>query len=645
MLVSYNWLKDYLGDAIPTPEKIAELLTFHSFEIESVEKKEGDTVIDVKVLPDRSSDCLCHRGIARELATLLGVELSSDPLQTPVVLPPTEVITVNIADSDLCPRFTVSLVSGVTVNDSPQWLQDRLAVLGMRSINNIVDATNYVMLALGQPLHAYDADEFPRVDGTWRFGVRPAKGGETVSLLAEGGKDEDRVVILNDGELVIVDDSTDTAIGLAGVKGGKFASVHKETKQILIEAANFQPSRTRRTARQHGILIEASKRFENEPSRYLPPYAQHEIIELITTIAGGQCEGYVDVYPQPQTNPVVVLSPVQVNALLGLTLGVDDIVSILLRLGVTVVKQENLTLHCVGPAERTDLNLPEDYIAEIGRVYGYEHVIATTPQPVPLPEYNARHYYNERVRRALVALGFSEVITTSFRAKDEVQLLSSLASDKTYLRSSLWFNLQETLNKNVPFIDWLGVRDIRVFEIGTVFHKQAGVISEYTALALGVQTKQSGPTRADETILATAQAAVATALGTSPTWRQESGLAETNFTLCLESLPTPNTYDPVPPAPAITVKPYSLFPSVTRDIAMWVDNDTKADTVINVLNDAAGPLRVRTTLVDNFRKDDRVSLAFRLVFQASDRTLTDEEVNTIMTLVYAAAAHAGWVTR
>jgi len=645
MLVSYNWLKEYVGASLPSPEEIADLLTFHAFEIESVEQQNDDTVIDVKILPDRGSDCLSQRGVAREIASILGVSLEKDPLATQPALLSTDAIAVEIEDAAMCPRFTAGIISGITVGPSPEWLVKRLAALGQRSINNIVDATNYVMYATGQPLHAYDADKFPAVDGVWKFGVRAAKEGEEVSLLAEGGKDEDRVVTLKGGELLVVDGSTDQPIGLAGVKGGRFAGVDAGTKRIIVEAAHFHPGRTRKTARGLGIVIDASKRFENEPSRNLPPYAQAEITDLVTEIAGGTFEGWVDVYPAPKENPAVTVTPTNVNARLGLTLSIDDIAALLHRVGVTVTKNENQTLTCVGPFERTDLTIEENFIEEVGRIYGYQHVASVVPETVPLTEYNARQFYTERIRATLVALGYSEVITSSFRKKDQIRLLSSLASDKEYLRSTLTKNITEVLDKNAPFTDLLGTPDTRVFEIGNVFEKTTDDIAEHTALAIGVRIKPSGYTGKEDAVLKVAEEAVAEALGVSLTWKEEKGVAEVNLTPVITSLPAPTAYDAVPPSPEIAVRPFSVYPAMSRDIAMWVPEGTEIEQVAAVLQEPAGDLCVRITHVDSFTKEGRTSLAFRLVFQATDRTLTDEEVNPVMDAVYGAATKAGWETR
>lgn len=645
MLVSYNWLKDYLGETIPSAEKIAELLTFHSFEIESIEKVGDDVVIDVDVLPNRSSDCLCHRGIAREIATILNSSLVHDPLSVQgIILPPTEAITVDIQDTEACRRFTASVIEGIEVKDSPQWLKDRLNALGQRSINNIVDATNYVMYAVGQPIHAYDAERFPQVAGKWQFQVRKAQENEVVSLIAEGGKDEDRNITLTGSELLVVDASSNTPVGLAGVKGGRFAGVDSKTTKIIVEAANFEPILTRRTARGLGIVIDASKRFENEPSRELPPFAQSEIVALITQIAGGKCVGYVDVYPTKAVATVVIVSPVRVNALLGIDISADEMTSLLLRAGIQVTA-ENGNLLCVGPFERTDLTIEEDFIEEIGRIYGYNNIASVIPKTVPLREFNARLYYSEKVRELLVSLGFSEVITSSFCKKDQIQLQNALSGDKSYMRSSLVKNIVEVLDKNAGYTDLLGTQDTRVFEIGTVFEKTEGSISEHVSLCFGVRLKQTGYSGKEDAVVSDTLTQLETLLGITLHGKNDKGVVEIHFTDVFTKLPVPSAYDPIEVAQEISYKPFSLYPSVTRDIALWVSEGVEPSEVETILNETAGALRVRTTLVDVFTKEGRTSYAFRLVFQSYEKTLTDEEVNAVMESVYAAVQEKGWETR
>jgi len=644
MLVVRDWLKEYAGDSLPSAEEIEKLLTFHAFEIEGVETVEGEEVIDVDVLPNRSSDCLCHRGIAREIATLTGTPLVYDPLAEPVELASTDDITVTIEDPQACPRFTASLITGIEVKESPEWLKKRLTAIGQRPINNIVDATNYVMFAIGQPLHAYDADLFPQVDGKWQFGVRLAKEGEVVSLIAEGGKDEDRDVTLKGTELLIIDDSSNTPIGLAGVKGGRYAGVHEGTTKIIIEAAHFDPVLTRKTARGLGIVIDASKRFENEPSRELPPYGQKEIVDLILKIAGGTCEGMIDVYRERWEEKKVAVSATRTNALLGLSIESDEMKRILLQAGMTVGETDDGFM-VAGPWERTDLAIEEDFIEEIGRVYGYQHVASIVPESVNLSEYNARQFYGDRVRDTLISLGFSEVITSSFRKKDEISLLNALASDKGCLRSSLHKNIADVLDKNAGFTDLFGTQDTRVFEIGTVFKKGEHGVEEHVSLCLGVRTKQSGHSKKDDEVLEAAIGELTISLDTNLSFDTKEGIAECNFTDLYSKLPAPTSYDALSLSAEINFTPFSVFPHMSRDIALWVSEGTDAATVEKVLNEHASDLRVRTTLFDEFSKDGKTSYAFRLVFQSNEKTLTDEEVNTIMDSVNTAASTEGWEVR
>ncbi|MBP6924428.1 MAG: phenylalanine--tRNA ligase subunit beta [Candidatus Pacebacteria bacterium] len=645
MKVVHSWLKDYLGDALPTSAQVEELLTFHSFEIDGLEEVIGETVIDVSVLPNRASDCLCHRGIARELAALLDVSLVHDPLSTKPELVPTNKIAVDIQNEIACPRFTAALVTGVTVGESPAWLKKRLNALGVRSINNIVDATNYVMYALGEPMHAYDADLFPQVDGKWRFVVRDARAGETISLLAEGGKDEDRIVELIGTELLIVDGSSDTPIGLAGVKGGRYAGVHAGTKNIIIEAAHFHPTITRKTARRLGIVIDASKRFENEPSRELPPYAQAEIVKLIADIAGGTFEGWVDKYKAEKQNPEVVVPVAQTNALLGLKLPPAEMKNILHRIGARIVSASTDSFIVVGPWERNDLTIAEDFIEEIGRIHGLHNVVSVHPEQMELPSVSAKQYVTEAVRQELLQAGFSEVITSSFTNKADIQLQNSLAADKTYVRNSLSKSIAKVLDANFTHTDLLGISDVRVFEIGTVFDKTETSVSEHTAIALGVRTKGNGYNPKDDAILKTACETVEQILGTKLEWQTEKGVAEANLSEILPSILVPSAYPAYISKTPATYKPVSIYPAMSRDIALWVGEGEMSATVESTILQAAGNLCVRLSLFDTFTKDGRTSYAFRLVFQSFEKTLTDEEVTIHMDAVYKAVAERGWEVR
>lgn len=641
MKVVYDWLKKYVGDDMPGLEKLDELLTFHAFEIDGIEKAGNHNVIDVKVLPDRSSDCLSHRGVAHELATLIGKPLSYDPFKETVSLTPvTRKITVSIENPDNCRRFGAAHITGITIKESPEWLKERLKALGQRPINNVVDATNYVMLSLGQPLHAYDATKFPHKDDVWQFGVRMARDGEEVMTLSK------ETYTLKNNVQLIVDSSTDTPVGIAGVKGGAYAEIDSTTTDVILEAANFNPQVTRRATQSIRLQTDASKRFENNLSPELIPYALHACVALILETASGICEGYVDVYPQPIKNIEVMVRKTHMEALLGVMLTHDTVRDILTRLDF-VYTEDGDSWTVTAPFERTDVTIPEDVIAEIGRIYGYEHVKAVVPSSVPLIELNTRHYYSEQIRTFLVAQGFSEVITSSFRKKDVIELQNALASDKGCLRSALKENIREALDRNMPNIDLLGLQSIQIFEIGTVFNKEheEGGIAEHMSLALGVRTKQQGYVPKDDARLEEVATLLKESLGVEIEWSQEKGVFECNLTKILTQLSMPPTYGPYAKSPDVTYVPFSVYPFIARDIALWTPLNTDAHTIESHIREKAGTLLTRLSLFDEFKKDGRISYAFRLIFQSFERTLTDDEINAIMEEMYTSLKEKGFEIR
>ncbi len=641
MKVVHEWLKEYVGGAMPTVSECDTLFTFHAFEVDGIEVVEGRDVLDIKVLPDRASDCLSHRGIAHELAALIGTPLLHDPLREEVVLTPlTEKITVTISDTDACRRFGAALMTSVTIKESPEWLKSRLHALGQRSINNVVDATNYVMLGLGQPLHAYDAEKFPHTETGWHFGVRMAKEGEEITTLTGD------TYSLTPTVQLITDAESGAPAGVAGIKGGKLAEIDASTTSIILEAANFDPQITRKAAQFLKLQTDASKRFENNLSPELIPYALTEVVRLITEIAGGALEGYADVYPTPLLNAPVTVSLAHVNALLGMALTGDVVDDILARLGFTFIKDAE-TWTVTAPWGRTDVTIAADVIADIGRVYGYEHVASVLPTPVSLTEYNLRQYYSEKIRQVLIAAGCSEVITSSFRKTDIITLQNALASDKGSLRSTLMHNIREALDKNMPNADLLGLTTLSLFEIGTVFSKTpAGDdVAEHISLAIGVRTKQQGYTPKDDAPLAALVAQVEEVLGVSLRGTSEKGVYECNLTEALTTLPVPQAYDAYVPQEPISFTPFSAYPFISRDIALWVPETVTAEIIEKEIRENAGALLTRITLFDSFAKEGRVSYAFRLIFQSYEKTLTDIEIGECMKMVGDAITAASWEVR
>lgn len=642
MKVVYDWLKEYVGEEMPSVEKLDELFTFHAFEIDGTEKVGTFDVIDVKVLPDRSSDCLSHRGIAFELGALIKKPLCKDILRGDVSLTPvTERVTVAIENPENCCRFGAALITDVVVKESPVWLKERLEALGQRSINNVVDATNYVMLALGQPLHAYDAEKFPHEGDVWKFGVRMSHEGESVTTLSN------ETYTLKEGSVQLITEfSSDVAVGIAGIKGGKYAEIDTQTTSIILEAANFNPQITRKGTQAIRLQTDASKRFENDISPELIPYALKEVVALILEIAGGTFDGFVDAYPKPILNPKVTVTLSQINGLLGVILTTDIVEDIFTRLGFSFMKTTG-GWEVVAPFERTDITIPEDLIAEVGRVHGYEHVVSVLPEAYLLTEYNARHYYSEKIRDILVGEGFSEVITSSFRKKDSIELQNALASDKGCLRSRLSENIREVLDRNMPNIDLLALTQLQVFEIGTVFYKndEGTDVAEHVALSLGVRTKQQGYSPKDDARGQEVALLIESLLGTSLEYTISQGVLECNLTKLLTQLPVPTAYDAYAPNEQTLFASYSVYPFMSRDIALWVPEETTTHEIETLIRSHAGALLVRLTLFDSFSKDGRVSYAFRLIFQSFEKTLTDEEVALIMEKIYEEAKNKGFEVR
>ncbi|HEX4798939.1 MAG TPA: phenylalanine--tRNA ligase subunit beta [Candidatus Paceibacterota bacterium] len=641
MKVSYLWLKEYVGETMPPVEELETLLTFHAFEIDGIEQVGDDAILDVKVLPDRGADCLSHRGIAREITSLIASTLTYDPFYTSTPeITSSERVRAHIADTEQCARISFALMTGVTIGESPAWLKQRLSAIGQRSINNVVDATNYVMYALGQPLHAYDAKKLTEKNGTYALGVRMAREGECITTLSQ------ETYTLNAQTQLIVDGHSDVPLSLAGVKGGAHAEVDATTTMIILEAGNFNPQTTRKTAQRFKLFTDAAKRFENGVSPEMVSPALCEVVALILEIAGGVCEGKCDTYPHPARQEKVLVKHARVESVLGIPVSVEVIEDILARIGCLFEIVEG-GWSVLPPRERIDICISEDIIAEIGRIYGYEHIPARIPTAKPITEYNARQEYSERVRHFLIEKGFSEVITSSFCEKDEVILLNALASDKGALRSSLRGNVADVLTRNMYHIDLLGIPYTAVFEIGTVFTKDETNhdVVEYTACALGVRTKVSGYTPHDDVILRTVIQELEAYLGTVLGGSMENGIYEYNFSELLTKVPAPTAYTAHPKREVVTFKPYSHYPHLRRDIALWASTDMSDVEVRSCIEAYAGDLLVRMDLFDTFTKDGKTSYAFRLVFQSSERTLTDDEIAETMRELEGALKERGCVIR
>lgn len=629
MLISYNWLNKYFDGNLPAPDKVAEALTFHAWEIDEVREIEGNTILDVKVLPDKSMWALSYRGIAKDLSVILNIPLSKDPLQKDFDLKSPTATSIKI-ESNSCRRFKAARIEGVKVGPSPDWLKGALESIGQRSINNIVDASNFVMFDLGQPSHAFDAN----LVGDNGFIIRQAKEGEKIV-----GLDEVEYTF-NSEDTVIARGDNDEILSIAGLKGGIHSGISEATTDVIVEVANWNPVTIRRTGQRLKLRTDASSRYENGIVPEMVPYGLKAVIDLIIEIAGGELVGVDEVIKEENPTTKVSVSLSKINSVLGLELSSNDVTSILDRfLWKYEVDEGNFVI--TSPFERTDLQIAEDIIEEVGRIFGYQHVPAITPTGTPTIAINQRFYYSEVIRYILINRGFSEIYTSSFRRNDEVKLANAFASDKGYLRSTLTDNMSEALAKNGPNADLLGLQQIRLFEIGTAFNNSG----EKLLLTLGVQSPSGYKAKLDDSVVNEAVNALSTELGSEIHSSAKNGVIEIDFGELLSKLPEVSYYQTNESYPATTYRPFSSYPAMARDIAMWVPKETSAQDIENLLKTLAGELCVRITLFDQFEKEGRVSYAYRLAFQAMDKTLTDTEINAIMDNVYNAVSERGFEVR
>lgn len=636
MKISYSWLQKFFDVTLPLPDEIVEKLETHAFEIEGTEVLSDDTVIDVNVTPNRGHDALSHRGIAKELSTILNIPLTEDPLRQSVALEPrTEALKIAVKEGKGCLRYSAALIEGVTVNRSPQWLQVALESIGQRPINNIVDATNFVMFNLGQPLHAFDAG---KLGATPSIKVRKAREGEKLTTL------DNRELALSIDDLLIVNSINDEPLGLAGIKGGKAAEIENNTTAIVIESAHFDSAGIRNTSKKFKLRTDASLRFEHGLSPELTAYALEAVVELILEIAGGKLTGYADVYPSKRAQDPVSVTLSDIQRILGTTLSQSDVEDIFKRFGFEFT-QNGETFTVTPPFERFDIKIKEDLIEEVGRIWGFANIQPLVPAPAQDIFINKRYYYAERVAATLLTHGFSEVFTSSFRSHGQVELANAVALDKNFLRENLKDNFYTALALNRHNLPLLGLTSVKIFEVGTVFKQDR----EYFMLALGVAASRKVET---EAMLADAQTALEGALGVVLTddlyetsYDAQMGVLEIDFSKLLETLPEPTHYDPIPESLEVSYKPFSPYPFVLRDIALWASSANNADEVRSVIVKAAGATLVRADLFDTFSKAEKVSYAFHLVFQSKEKTLSDSEVNTAMEQVLDAVKKAGFEVR
>ncbi|MBI4709479.1 MAG: phenylalanine--tRNA ligase subunit beta [Candidatus Portnoybacteria bacterium] len=693
MKFSANWLNEYLKKSV-APEKMVEFLTMHVFEVEGIDKKGKDSVLDIKVLPDRAHDCFSHIGIAKEIAAI-----SNNQFLFPKInfkedrsLKIKDFISVEIRNLDLCPRYSMQMVTNIKVGPSPEWMQERLIVCGLRPINNIVDITNYVMLETGQPLHAFDLD---KLDTNTRIAtndtnkktiiVRRAQNGEKIITLDEG-----RAERILDSDILVIADS-EKPIGIAGIKGGRGPEIDNQTKRIVIEAANFNPINIRRSSKKLNLRTDASTRFENGLDPNLTLDALKRCVFLIGEFAEGKVvSGIIDIYSKKIKPRKILLAFSRAQTLLGIKITSQQIAAIFKRLAMPskiIKKAKEEFIEVIAPTSRLDLLLPEDLIEEIGRLWGYDKIPAKMPQGVILPAIkNEDLIYEDKIRNILAGFGYAEVQNYSlisdgdqklFDSDEIVEIINPLSQDQKYLRPSLIINLLKNARENLKYFS-----GIRLFEIGHTFIRENGSYVEKNKITGLICQKNILKHGENFFELKGLTEALLDKLGISDYWfddaisqkydwlkfvhprrraeiksgdeaigwvaeakpellaaleiKERVAIFELDFAGLKELASEERFY--VPP---------SKYPAIIRDLAVIVDRDIKIEAVLNIIEIEGGALLQDVDIFDIYEglEGNKKSLAFRLTFQSDERNLTDKEVNELMEKIIKVIEERGWEIR
>ncbi len=680
MKISYNWLKDFVEMDL-APRDLAEKLTMVGLAVDGVEQHGDDFVLEFDLTSNRP-DCLSHLGIAREVAALTGKTLrmagGSDGAterqgdgatgrQGDGAIKTSEVTSVEILNPELCPRYTARIIKGVKIGPSPEWLIKRLEVMGQRSVNNVADITNYVMLETGQPLHAFD---FKMLRGQ-RIIVRAAKAGEKMTTL-DGEERE-----LTNQMLVIAD--AERAVAIGGVKGGEDSGITEATTDVLLEAAYFTPAQIRATSKALGLATEASYRFERGTDPEIATVASDRATALIAKIAGGEVlSGLIDVYPHKPARNRAVFHRAKYQALTGLEVELSEAERILKSLGMeTETDVQAETISAIAPSWRIDIAIEEDLIEEVTRISGYDKLKTTLPGGAGAGAYLAGEDRRRAARRTLTALGFHEAVSFSFVNAESDALFSEVAlaarlrlsnpidETQAQMRTTLHTGLLDAVARNFNH----GTRHVRLFEIGKCFHQADEATErprEIEKLALVMsgarnEANWQAAERTDFFDLKGAVEALAESLGlpeitfaaiesvsylhpgraavislhgrrigylgqlhprvaASSKFKQPVLIGELDFGALLNSPPIEVRYTPLP-----------KFPTVTRDLAVLIDQQV-AYTAIEAEIHALGiPELVTVRLFDLYTGKElpagKHSMALSIRYRAADRTLTEAEIS------------------
>jgi len=683
MRITYEWLKDFV-DVVASPEEVAHRLTMIGLEIEGTGAAGGEavlefsasphrTVFEVNVTPNRP-DCLSVMGIARELSAAYRLPLKIPPHNITGKQPSPD-FSVGILNPELCNRYAGRVIKDVRIGDSPGWIKERLEKCGMRSINNVVDITNYVLLEAGHPLHAFDAD---------------ALKGKKVLIgtpdTVKGRGIQTRMKTLDGVERDIPGDSlliwdSENPVAVAGVMGGSDTEVTEKTKNIFIESAYFDPVSVRRTSKKLGLVSEASYRFERGTDIEFLEKALDRAVLMIQDIAGGTIHEIIDEYPVRYVKEPVAARFERINKLLGTALSHSEMLEILERLSIPA-EERGGSFFVYPPAHRRDITRESDVAEEIARIYGYGSIPTTIPRSsLSSGRLNKRRMNLSRIREAMRKTGFTEVINYSFMGKSSLDIIeipesdrrrktisigNPLSQDECLLRTTLAPALIGNLKYNLD----RGMKDIRIFETAQVFADTGESLPSEELKLGGIFYKEKSPAlwkedargffltkgaveslfeelkirgylfssssepffhagQASDIYVSDSLIGYLGVLGPDVVeklalkkQKPEIVLFELNLDLLLKCVPDSIQYHPVP-----------KYPSVERDIAIVLDETIPSSRVQEIVSTFPTDLIEEVSVFDCFQGGNipagKKSLAFNFVYRSKERTLRDEEVESL----------------
>lgn len=628
-----------------------------------------DQMIEFDVLPNRAHDCLSHVGMAREICAMEGREFKMQNEGLKGANENSKWLNIEIEDADGCARYIGTVLKNIKIGPSPKWMQARLVVSGMEPINNVVDITNYVMLEIGNPLHAFDYSRINN-DGVSII-VRKAKKNEKLELLDETSLE------LDPEDLVIADE--EKAIALAGIKGGKYSGISDTTTEIVLEAANFNGYRVRKSRQRHGLATEAQARFEKQISPQIAKQATQRAIELLQKHANAQLVEVIDEDKSEIKKQKLDISLEAIEKLLGLKVEAKDARSILDRLGFETKLEKN-DIKVSVPHWRLDIEGPEDLIEEIGRIIGYDK-IPDKPlmSSVEIVNENEMRSFEWGLREKMAGLGFDELTNYSFYGQQDIELCQlerkhfeierPLSTDLKYMRTTLLVGLLKNVLLNMKNIESLGMSfevnqgiSFAIFEMGNIYKVGQGNKPREEKILAGSlfsEKKQDADLFYDAKgrIDALLKSMGAEKVGYRPVNEKQCGMYHLTRTVKIElggkkigivgevDKNITKNYGIKKRVVCFELDVEKLFqignreksfvdirkyPPVLRDVSMFVEPSIEAAEVVEIIEGEGGKILKDVKYFDKYEKGGRKSLACHLIFWDSEKTLTNDEVEDAM---------------